>query len=135
MQGPPGALTTDCNVSACPYHRVSSGSHCSSDDETDNEVPSDLRGRAYSQKILQNADSSSRFKSSSKRRQSPHENSSGDSTATATAKRTQKRTTFARSRSPATLRAPNTMKSLNRHISPAVARSNVRQTPAHSEPK
>ncbi|KAF8199644.1 hypothetical protein BJ912DRAFT_1020220 [Pholiota molesta] len=122
-------------MSACPYHRVSSGSHCSSDDETDNEVPSDLRGRAYSQKILQNADSSSRFKSSSKRRQSPHENSSGDSTATATAKRTQKRTTFARSRSPATLRAPNTMKSLNRHISPAVARSNVRQTPAHSEPK
>ncbi|KAF9484335.1 hypothetical protein BDN70DRAFT_910722 [Pholiota conissans] len=120
------------------YHAgsSSSGSRNSSDDETDNDVPSDLRGRAYSQKTLQNIDSGSRFKSSSKRRSSPHDNSSGDSTATAsaTAKRAHRRMSFTRSRSPATLRVPTTLKSLHRHISPAVSRSNGRQTSVLSEP-
>ncbi len=69
----------------------------------------------------------SKLKSTSKRRSSPHEHSSGDSTATSTVKNTHKRTSFTRSRSPAVLRAPTSLKSLNRHLPPTVVRNNPRQ--------
>ena len=101
---------------------VSSGSRYSSDDEeSDDGLPSDLRGRAFSEKGLHNGENSKYVTST--RRPSPRGNSSGDSTATATgrAKSTKKRT-FTRSRSPAVLCVPN-IKSHHRHLSPTVHRN------------
>lgn len=74
---------------------------------------------------MHNVGSNNRLKANPIRNRSPHGNSSGDSTATVTKKHKEKRTTFARSRSPAILRASNNSKATlrNRHLSPAVSRN------------
>lgn len=133
MQGLPGALFTNYERAArLILANISSGSRYSSDEESDDDMPSDLRGRAYLQK---NIKSNSVDVDSSKRRPSPHEGSSGDSAATAKARHSHKRTSFTRSRSPAVLRAPTSMKSLNRHLSPIVVRNNPRQISDLAEPQ
>lgn len=101
----------------------SGGSKYSSDEDSDDDTPSDLRGRAFSEKRPQDNSSGGRYSSHSVRRRSPHGASSGDSAKTI---RREKRDSFARSRSPALamLRAS----SRKRHLSPSVARI-ARQVP------
>ncbi|KAF5326874.1 hypothetical protein D9619_004376 [Psilocybe cf. subviscida] len=109
------------------YHAGSSsgGSKYSSDEDSDDDTPSDLRGRAFSEKKLQNISTGSRYSSHSVRRRSPHGASSGDSTTTVGPKiRREKRESFTRSRSPAL--AMLRTSSRRRHLSPSVSR-NTRQ--------
>jgi len=122
MQGLQGKLQFSPYANA-HLNNISSGSRYSSDDdESDDGLPSDLRGRAFSEKGLHSGENS-RYTNST-RRPSPRGNSSGDSAATATgrAKLTKKRT-FTRSRSPAVLRVPPSINSHHRHLSPTVHRS------------
>ena len=122
MQGLQGQLQFSSYANA-HSDNVSSGSRYSSDDdESDDGLPSDLRGRAFSEKGLQNSENSKY--TTSTRRPSPRGNSSGDSAATATGRTpSTKKRTFTRSRSPAVLRVPTNIKSLHRHLSPTVHRN------------
>lgn len=123
MQGLQGQIQFSSYANA-HLDNVSSGSRYSSDDdESDDGLPSDLRGRAFSEKGLHNGENSKY--STSTRRPSPRGNSSGDSAATATGrpKSTKKRTSFTRSRSPAVLRTPANVNSHHRHLSPTVHRN------------
>lgn len=102
--------------------QISSGSRPSSDDETeDDDFPNESRGRPYVPKNVQPTNrATSNHRTSSIRRRSPKGTSSGDSTATP--RRVPRRTSFARSRSPAVLRTPTT-KSSNRLNSPIGTRT------------
>lgn len=82
----------------------------------------------------------SRFRGPAARRNSLHEHSSGDSTATTTtvkpASIAKRRTSFTRSRSPAVTRVPFNSTSHHRHISPAVTtRRSTRQNTVLSAPR
>ena len=101
---------------------VSSGSRCSTDDESDDNLPIDSRGRVYSIS-LQNGNASNGgpdncSSPSTLRKPSPNGTSSADSTGTGVCKT---RTSFTRSHSPS-LRAPLNMKpppKSYRHTSPS----------------
>jgi hypothetical protein len=107
---------------SCP---VSSGSRYSTDDETDDDLPIDSRGRVYSNSLQNgNGGPNNRSSPSTLRKLSPNGTSSADSTGTGVCKT---RTSFTRSHSPS-LRAPLNLKPpLNRHTSPSQP-WNVRQT-------
>lgn len=113
----------------CPVH-VSSGSRCSTDDETDDDLPSDSRGRVYSQVQNGNGGPNNRSSPPTLRRLSPHGTSSADSTGSNRNGVRKSRTSFTRSRSPNATRASLNLKPSSkphRHLSPSVPR-NVRQT-------
>lgn len=112
---------------------ASSGSRYSTEDETDDDLPSNSRGRVYSSS-LQNGNGNGCPKNPSSpstlRKLSPNGTSSADSTGTNKNRVGRNRTSFTRSRSP-NLRASLNLKpapKLHRHISPSLPR-NVRQTP------
>jgi hypothetical protein len=113
---------------SCP---VSSGSRCSTDDETDDDLPTDSRGRVYSNGLHnRNGGPKNPSSPSTLRKLSPHGTSSGDSTGTNRNGARKTRTSFTRSRSPNGLRAPLNLKpsqKLHRHLSPSLPQ-NVRQT-------
>ena len=104
---------------SCP---VSSGSRYSTDDETDDDLPIDSRGRVYSISVQNgnagNGGPNNRSSPSTLRKLSPNGTSSADSTGTGVCKT---RTPFTRSHSPS-LRAPLNMKpppKSHRHTSPS----------------
>lgn len=110
---------------------VSSGSRSSTDDETDDDLATDSRGRVYSNS-LQNGTGGPKISSSPStlRKLSPHGTSSADSTGTNWNGGIKARTSFTRSRSPNVLRAPLNPKPAtksHRHMSPSLPR-NVGQT-------
>lgn len=101
---------------------VSSGSRYSSDDETDDDLPIDSRGRVYSVSLQNgnagNGGPNNHSSPSTLRKLSPNGTSSADSTGTGVCKT---RTSFTRSHSPS-LRAPLNMKpspKSHRHTSPS----------------
>ena len=100
---------------SCP---VSSGSRYSTDDETDDDLPIDSRGRVYSNSLQNgNGGPNNRSSPSTLRKLSPNGTSSADSTGTGVCKT---RTSFTRSHSPS-LCAPLNLKPLpksHRHTSP-----------------
>jgi hypothetical protein len=111
-------------ILSCP---VSSGSRYSTDDETDNDLPTDSRGRGYSDSLQNgNGGPKNRSSPSTLRKLSPNGTSSADSTGTNRNGVGKTRISFTRSRSP-NLRVPRPAPKLHRHISPSLPR-NVRQT-------
>lgn len=102
-------------------YSVSSGSRYSTDDETDDDLPIDSRGRVYSNSLQNgngNGGPNNRSSPSTLRKLSPNGTSSADSTGTGVCKT---RTSFTRSHSPS-VRAPLNMKpppKSNRHTSPS----------------
>ncbi|KAF8896216.1 hypothetical protein BD779DRAFT_568324 [Infundibulicybe gibba] len=113
-------------------HRDSSGSHVSSDDETEDEFPEDIRGRSFS-KVALRKPALDKLNSASIRLSSPHY-SSGDSTAGPSARTAvnPRRASFTRARSPNTLRPGTNLKPPSkdlRHTSPSISRSS-RNKPA-----
>ncbi|KAF8150767.1 hypothetical protein B0H34DRAFT_801693 [Crassisporium funariophilum] len=132
-QGALPMVVSECTI---PTYCVSSGSRCSSEDESDDDLPTDLRGRAFSEKSLQNGNGGPRGHASTSilRKASPHGTSSGDSTVSGRGIRGT-RTSFTRSRSPSAIRSSNNLKTLpkfRRHMSPSVSRT-ARQNTASSE--
>ena len=107
--------------SICYAHNTfSAGSRCSSDEETEDETPSELRGRAYTQtRRLHNAVDATSKNTSILFRDTSQGRSSGDSGGNNGRK-------FTRSRSPAIIRATSNLKvsakSL-RNMSPSTARA------------
>jgi len=102
------------------YITFSAGSRCSSDEETEDETPSELRGRAYTQtRRLQNAVDATSKNTSILVRDTSQGRSSGDSGGNNGRK-------FTRSRSPAIIRATSNLKVSTkslRHMSPSTARA------------
>ena len=109
---------------SCP---VSPGSRYSTDDETDDDLPIDSRGRVYPNSLQNgNGGPNNHSSPSTLRKVSPNGTSSPDSTGTGVCKT---RTSFTRSHSPS-VHAPLNLKPLpksNRHTSPSRP-WNVRQT-------
>ena len=110
---------------SCP---VSSGSRYSTDDETDDDLPIDSRGRVYSNGLQNgNGGPNNHSSLSTLRKLSPNGTSSADSTGTGVCKT---RTSFTRSRSPS-LRAPLNLKPLpksHRHTSPSLRQTHEPRT-------
>jgi dolichol kinase len=99
------------------------------DDDTEDDLPRDFRGRAFSQNGLRNGPNGNlKVSLPTLRRPSPHPNSSGDSTGASPGH--NNRVPFTRSRSPAVIMNSNTTRS-QRTMSPSMSFFSFRKPGVH----